>query len=128
VTKCTEDDWEKLTQLLRYVSDSIALRPGKQGIAVRFLIDASNGVHADGKSHTGSCIVVGETGAVHCKSAKQQIVTKSSTEAELMALPDSASQGLHTRNFVMVQGYQCGPVIIYQDNMSCMALVERGRS
>jgi hypothetical protein len=28
----------------------------------------------------------------------------------------------------MAQGYQCGPVITYQDNMSCMALVERGRS
>ena len=28
----------------------------------------------------------------------------------------------------MSQGYSLGPVIIYQDNMSCMALVERGRS
>jgi Reverse transcriptase (RNA-dependent DNA polymerase) len=78
VTKCTEDDWDKLTRLLRYVNDSkergIVLRPGKQGIKVRVLIDASSGVHADGKSHTGGCIVVGETGAVHCESAKQQIV------------------------------------------------------
>jgi hypothetical protein len=48
---------------------------------VRLYIDASYGVHADGKSHTGSCIVVGDTGAVHCKSGKQQIVTKSSAEA-----------------------------------------------
>jgi hypothetical protein len=106
----------------------IEFRPGERGVAVRVLIDASYGVHADGKSHTGSCIVVGETGAVHCKSAKQQIVTKSSTEAELVALSDSASQGHHTRNFVIAQGYQCGPLIIYQDNLSCMALVERGRS
>jgi hypothetical protein len=28
----------------------------------------------------------------------------------------------------MAQGHECGAVIIYQDNMSCMALVERGRS
>jgi hypothetical protein len=57
VTKCTEDDWEKLTRLLRYVNDGkergIVLRHGKRGIAVRVLIDASYGVHADGKSHTG---------------------------------------------------------------------------
>jgi hypothetical protein len=94
-SRCTEDDWEKLTRLLRYVNDSkergIVFRPGKEGIAVRVFFDASYGVHADGKSHTGSCIVVGGVGAVHCKSVKQQIVTKSSTEAELVALSDSAS-------------------------------------
>jgi hypothetical protein len=28
----------------------------------------------------------------------------------------------------MAQGYQCVPAIICQDNMSCTALVERGRS
>jgi hypothetical protein len=95
---------------------------------VTVYIDASYGVHADGKSHTGSCIVVGRTGAVHCKSAKQQIVTKWSTEAELVALSDSASQGLHTRSFIMAQGYECGPMTVYQDKMSCMALIERGRS
>jgi hypothetical protein len=132
VTKCTEHDWEKLTRLLRYVNDTrergIVLRPGKSRIAVRVYIDAAYGIHADGKSHTGSCVVIGDSGAVHCKSGKQQIVTKSSTEAELVALSDSASQGLHTRNFLISQGYQCGPVTVYQDNMSCMALIERGRS
>jgi hypothetical protein len=28
----------------------------------------------------------------------------------------------------MAQGYECGPMTVYQDNMSCMALIERGRS
>jgi hypothetical protein len=131
VSGCAEDDWEKLTRILCYVNGSesaIVLRPGKDGITVRVFIDASYGVHADAQSHTGSCIVVGATGAVHCKSAKQQIMTKSSTEAELLSLSNSASQGLHMRNFIMAQGYGCGPVIIYQDNMSYMALIERGRS
>jgi hypothetical protein len=112
ITKCTEHDREKLTRLLRYVSDTrergIVLRPGKRGIAVRVYIDAAYGVHTDGKSRTGSCVVIGDSGAVHCKSGKQQIVTKSSTEAELVALSDSASQGLHTRNFLISQGFQCG--------------------
>ena len=132
VTRCTDQDWEKLTRLLRYINDTkergVVLRPGKDGIVVKVYIDAAYGVHADGKSHTGSCIVVGATGAVHCKSAKQQIVTKSSTEAELVALSDSASQGLHTRAFILAQGYECGAMTVYQDNMSTMALIERGRS
>ena len=55
---------------------------------MRVFIDAAYGVHVDGKSHKGSCVVVGDVGAVHSKSGKQQIVTKSSAEAELVALSD----------------------------------------
>jgi hypothetical protein len=130
VTRCTEHDSEKLVRLLRCVDDNkergMILRPGKHGIIATAYIGASCGVHADGKSHTGSCIVVRDTGAVHCKSGKQLIVTKSSVTAELVA--DSASHGLHTRSFIKVQGYECWPMTVYQDNMSTMALIERGRS
>lgn len=45
-----------------------------------------------------------------------------------MALSDCANQALYLRNFLMEQGYECGPVTVFQDNMSCMALIERGRS
>ena len=65
---------------------------------------------------------------MHCKSSKQSIVTKSSTEAELVALSDSANQGLYIRNFLISQGYTMEPVMIYQDNTPCMALAEKGRS
>jgi hypothetical protein len=34
-------------------------------MVVRLLVDASYGVHKDGKSHTGSCVVIGDVGAVH---------------------------------------------------------------
>jgi hypothetical protein len=53
---------------------------------------------------------------------------KLSTEAELVALSDSANQELFLRNFLHHQGYDMGPVILYQDNMSTMGLVARGRS
>jgi Reverse transcriptase (RNA-dependent DNA polymerase) len=99
VSRCTEHDWEKLVRLLRYVNVTkergVILKAWERRDNCESVlnIDASYGVHADGKSHTGSCRVVGVTGAVHCKSSKQQIVTKSSAEAELVALSDSASQG-----------------------------------
>jgi hypothetical protein len=83
------------------------------------------GVHHDVKSHTGSCEVIG---AVHCRSCKQQIVFKFSTAAEVVAVSDSANQALHLRNFLVEQGYPCGPFTVYQDNLSCMTLVDSGRS
>jgi hypothetical protein len=112
------------------------LRPGASGIKVHLIVDASYGVHVDGRSHTGSCVVIGDLGAVHCRSSKQHIVTKSSTEAELVGLSDSVNQGLFLRNFLTLQGYSMPAyqdnmscrIIVYQDNMSCMALLARGRS
>jgi hypothetical protein len=104
------------------------LRPGASGIRVHLFVDASYGVHVDGRSHTGSCVVIGDLEAVHCRSSKQQIVTKSSTEAEVVALSDSANQGLFLRNFLTLQGYDMLSVIVHQDNLSCMALLARGRS
>jgi hypothetical protein len=90
-------------------------------------IDAAYGVHsASGKSHTGCALVVGDAGPISCRSTKQKIVTKSSTEAELVALSDCASQALHLRSFLSAQGYKMEPAVLYQDNMSCMALVRRG--
>jgi hypothetical protein len=77
----------------------------------------SYGVHAD-----GSCVVFGDLRAVHCRSSKQQIVTKSSTEL------DSANQGLFLRNFLTLQGYSMRAVKVCEDNLSCIALLARGRS
>jgi Reverse transcriptase (RNA-dependent DNA polymerase) len=132
VTRCDVDDVVKLQRLVRYMRGTkdtgLVLRPGKLGLTVRLYVDASYGVHVDGKSHTGSCVVIGDVGAVHCRSSKQLIVTKSSTEAELVGLSDSANQGIYIRDFLLEQGLKTGPMTIYQDNMSCMALVDRGRS
>jgi hypothetical protein len=59
-------------------------------------------------------------------SQNQKIVTKSSTEAEFVGLSGTASQAIHYRDFVIAQEYEVGSAIIYQDNMSCMALMKRG--
>jgi hypothetical protein len=130
VAVCDIDDLAKLRRLLGYVrltrDRGIVLRIGDE-MVVRAYIDAAYGVHQDsGKSHTGCSIVLGEAGPLFAKSSKQKIVTKSSTEAELVGLSDTASQAIHLRNFIIAQGYETGPAVIYQDNMSCMALIKRG--
>ena len=131
VNNCDEDDLRKLRRLLGYLRATrergVVLRIGDE-IGVKAYIDAAYGVHSSsGKSHTGCAIVVGEAGPVDTKSAKQSITTKSSTEAELVALSDTASRAIHLRNFIIEQGYDVGPAVIYQDNMSTLALIKRGR-
>lgn len=124
------DDMAKLKRALGYLKATrnrgIVLRIGEH-MTVRAYIDAAYGVHAaSGKSHTGCAIVLGEGGPVSVRSTKQKIVTKSSTEAELVGLSDTASAAIHLRNFVLAQGYETGPAVLYQDNLSCLALMKRG--
>jgi hypothetical protein len=130
VQKPDVDDMAKLRRALGYLYGTryrgIVLRVGEE-MSVRGYIDASRGVHAaSGKSHSGCAIVLGLGGPVYTKSTKQKIVTKASTEAELVALSDTASQAIYLRNSIDAQGYDVGPAIIYQDNMGCMALIKRG--
>jgi len=88
---------------------------------------SSYGVHADGKSHTGVYITLGR-GGVFFRSTKQKIVTKSSTESELVGLSDSLSQAIWTREFLIGQGYKVGPAKVFQDNMSTITLAAKGSS
>jgi hypothetical protein len=130
VQVCDVDDMAKLRRLLGYILGTrhrgIVLCIGEH-MNVKAYIDAAYGVHQDsGKSHTGCVIVLGEGGPLLAKSSKQKIVTKSSTEAELVGLSDTATLAIHLRNFVIGQGYDIGPAIVYQDNLSCMALMKRG--
>jgi hypothetical protein len=79
------------------------------------------------KSHTGGVISLG-TGSVHVSSKKQQLMTKSSTEAELVGVSDVLPQILWVRQFLEAQGHGIGKVVLYQDNQSTIALAKKGRS
>jgi hypothetical protein len=132
VNKADTDDVGKLNRLLRYLRYSagrgIRLCPGERGVCVRAYIDAAYGVHVDGKSHTGSALMIGDNGLCYVKSGKQSITVKSSTEAEFVGTSDHMNQAFHVRNFIIAQGHSDAPVEILQDNMSCMALLQKSRS
>ena len=96
-------------------------------IRVIAYIDASFAIHPDMKSHTGCVITLGK-GAIYAKSGTQRLMSKSSTEAELVALSDASNQVLWTRNFLERQGHPQPPALIYQDNQSTIQLMRNGRS
>ena len=65
-------------------------------MVIKAYMDAAYGVHQDSdKSHTGCAVVLGDAGPTFSKQAKQKIVIKSRTEAELDGLSDTASQAIH---------------------------------
>jgi ribosomal protein L24E len=96
-------------------------------LKLRAYVDASYGVHNDAKSQSGLVIKLGE-GTIFVRASKQKLVSKSSTEAELIALSDNGSQIIWTREFLRAQGYEMEPTTVYQDNLSTIAMIQRGRS
>ena len=93
---------------------------------IHWWIDASFAVHADYQSHTGACLSFGHGCPVNI-SSQQKINTRSSTEAELVAINDAMALVLWCRLFIMGQGFDVHDNIVYQDNQSTMLLGNNGR-
>ena len=128
ITRCTADDIKKLDRVLKYLNGT-----REMGIRLKFLpdflhafIDASYGVHADAKSHSGMFITLGR-GPFLVSSSKQKINSKSSYEAELVALSDKGSAVIWIREFMLYQGANMGPAKIREDNQSTITSVMKGR-
>lgn len=60
-------------------------------------------------------------------SFKQKMVTRSSTEAEIVALSDGLTQVLWLRHMLRAQGYALPPTTVYQDNSAVMSLMKGPR-
>jgi hypothetical protein len=126
-------DASKLIRVLKYLK---GLDPREHELVLSFnphkpqiyaFIDASYAPHAHAKSQTGGVITLdARGGAVYCTSEKQSIVTKSSTEAELVGLSNVASQVIFLQNLLRAQGYNMPPAVVYQDNQSAMAMMRNG--
>ena len=131
VTGPNTNDWSKLDRMLKYISNNIGkgivLKSSGEGkfITVTGYIDASFGCHADGKSHSGVVVTLG-TGPVYVRSVKQRIVTKSSTEAELVALSDESGALIDIKSFLISQGYEVS-LIIAQDNQSTISMISNAK-
>jgi len=132
VTKATSQDARKLKRVLAYLNGTaelgLTLGADRDGnLRVHTYADASYGVHPDGKSQSGIYISLGR-GPIKCQAAKQKIVGKSSTEAELITLSDATSLAAYQLLFLESIGYPFRPAIMHQDNMSTMRLAQNGRS
>jgi hypothetical protein len=130
VNQPTEHDWNKLIRIRNYMNQnkslSLVLSVDHENLVLHEFIDASFAVHSNGRSHTGACSIFLK-GAVRSSSRKQNLVSKSSTEAELVGISDDIGNAIGLSNFLVSLGY-CVKTVLHQDNMSTIALTKKGRS
>ena len=130
VSKSTVEDEGKLRRLLEYINGSIdkEYTLGADDLErIRTWVDASYAVHPDMRSHTGGLISFGRGGLI-CKSSKQKLNTKSSTEAEVVGASDYLPHTLWVQMFLEAQGYAVKESILEQDNESAIKLEKNGRA
>ena len=124
-----QNDWKKLNRLLQYLNgtrdDVLTLGIDDLNV-IKWYVDASFAVHPDFKSHTGACVTFGTRAAISM-SRKQKLNTRSSTEAELVAVDDAMNLILWTKLFLEEQGYKIRDNILYQDNQSAILLEKNGK-
>ena len=128
----TEADRSKLIRLLNFIhttqQDDIMLGGDSDGVLrLRAYVDVFYGVHMDEKSHTGNVITLGRD-PIFCKSSKLKSVTKSSREAEILALSDIVSAVAWIRYFVQEIGVDMEPPLLLEDNKAAIFLVTNGPS
>ena len=125
----TKSDEEKLKRIAQYLNGTKEL-----GITIKpnslFLFcsaDASYASHSDLKGHTGITIGLGEPNApIFTASKKQKLITRSSTEAEILALESATSELIWTKNLLEELGHKQESIPIEQDNKSAMLILQRG--
>ena len=129
VSQPDQDDWLKLIRVFKYLQATreliLRLESDENGI-LKWWVDASYATHPDMKGHTGGCMTMGK-GIASAFSAKQKLVSRSSTESELIGIHDVMPNIIWSRNFLEAQGVEVKDVVLHQDNKSSILLAKNGR-
>ena len=114
-----------------YSTQGMGLRFAPNSMTLHYWVDAAYALNSDDKmqSQSGIMVTIGYANApIFTASLKQKIVTRSSTEAELVALDNSV---LHLKWFSQIMeflGYPQRPARIYQDNQNVIFVCKAGNS
>ena len=128
----TMEDYLKLVRVLRYLygtSDQelvLSMENTKNDeLIMESYIDASYGVHADSKSHSGMIVTLGQ-GTILGMSTKQKCVSKSSTEAELIAVTDFIGEAMKLKMIAQEITRKGVKLVLYQDNQATINMIKNG--
>jgi hypothetical protein len=135
----TEEDRGKLDRVFGYLKKTrtVGLRFRKGDRQLRVYADASHGFHPDGSGQGGIIITYGSA-PIYSKSWKIRIITRSSSETELVCLEEASTFPVWINRLIKdLKLDTAGPArlvvkigapVIYQDNKSTMLLAKNGGS
>jgi hypothetical protein len=127
----TEENYDQLMQILGYVMATRLKRllfSSSADLTLAIYADAAHMIHSDSKGHGGILVTLGSAPIVS-KSFKLKLVTRSSTESELLVLDEAVTYSLWLTSLLRdLIPTARPPVTIFQDNKSTMALVMSGGS
>ena len=127
-------DMPSVMRVIKYLHQRKGLglrfrREGRRTFDVSAEADASHLAHHDSKGTSGYSVSVNGS-RVLWRSRKQKIVTRSSSETELVSLNELVAELVWVVEWLHETGLRdkdaCGPVRVAQDNMSTMLLAARG--
>lgn len=129
VCQPTQNDWVELKRVLKYLKGTINFNLRLSATKFDDLLYAYTDANwaedrLDRKSNTGYVIFVCG-GAVSWCSKKQTCVALSSTEAEFIALSEGSMEVIWIRRLLEELGENLEqPTVVYEDNQSCLKLIE----
>jgi hypothetical protein len=133
VNSPNECDKLKLERVIKYLNYSIEkeitfgnIFETDGSITIKCYIDTSHGIHHDMRGHVGCIIKIGKSSII-TRSTKMKLNTKSTAETELIGMSEESIQALWIRNFLIDNNYKINKIIIYQDNLSTITLIEKGK-
>ena len=128
VNEPNDSDMKKIDRLYNYIDstkDMFLIYKYGCPIELKVYSDASYNIHADCTSRSGVIALLGG-GYISSKSSKQHLITRSSTEAELVALDEGNTMALILINIIKDMGIDIEPVIMMEDNKSTIKLIMNG--
>jgi hypothetical protein len=130
-SRATEKDIKSLKRIASYLSHTrhleLVYSKGSGSPSIYAYTDASFISHTDGKSHMGFCIGYGSnSGFFYARSAKQKMVTLSSTESEAYSAVEATKDIIYFRNVLAELGFTIDkPTSLRVDNKSLIELATR---
>jgi hypothetical protein len=127
----SQEDYNKGMKILAYIIGTKHKRlhfKSNARLTLNIFADAAHMLHKDTKGHGG---IIGTLGSapVFTKSFKFKLVTRSSTESEMVALEESVTFALWLT--ILLRDFDFNfrlPITIFQDNLSTIGIVMNGGS